>query len=254
MSVRNMATMLGRKMRASMGMRIHAKSWSERWLGWMQRKPDEDGAASGARRESAGPARRLRMAGGNFRQKTGIQAEMGNPMEPEYYKRLPQWLRAEGMYAPMEIGKIIFYLLIPIFAIVGLGSRNLGFIQRLIDYTGEYHLKAYNLTHAEQAASWKKVDEQGIKSHYSDNIAVQGSTLANKRYEERVAAYKAANEKAEEHKDAPAEYFRIMADLREEQIKAGQIRGIIGDEAKEIMRESGAFVRAPGQREMFPSS
>eukprot|EP01064_Diplonema_japonicum_P034072 TRINITY_DN692_c2_g1_i1.p1 TRINITY_DN692_c2_g1~~TRINITY_DN692_c2_g1_i1.p1 ORF type:complete len:239 (+),score=51.88 TRINITY_DN692_c2_g1_i1:53-769(+) len=237
-------SVIGRKIRATLGLKIQRQSLKDRVTRFFKGEKEEKKQDF---RASAGPAQKLRMQS-EFRKRTGIKTELDNPLEPEYYKSLPDWLRADGAYAPLEIGKIIFYLLIPIFAIVMLGSRNFTFIQRVVDYTGEYYLKAFAPTYEEQVVSWKKIDQKGLISHYGDNIPVPGSSLARQKYEERMAA----DDVAPKSNDAPAEYFRIMSDLRKQQLHDSEVRGIIGDEANQIVKESNElFVRAPGQKELF---
>ncbi|KAJ9459988.1 hypothetical protein DIPPA_20380 [Diplonema papillatum] len=226
---------LNRRVRASLGMSVQNKTFSERMSTWW--KGEERPKRQKVWRRTVGPAYTLKEDAG-FKHRRPTDEKL-NPLEPEYYKKLPDWLRADGAYAPIEVAKIIFYLLIPVFAIIGLGSRNLGWVVWASDYLGDYSYKALAPSYEEQVKGWRKLDEEGMPSHYRDNISMSGSALRKK--EEGVEAELEERQKLQANvarENAPSEYFTIMNDLRKQQQEDAAKRSAIYHEVDEIIRES----------------
>ena len=237
-------------------MRVYKKSFLERSLESARTDEatdfDYEGKSGGKRhRGKYGVAYRRKDTAGFYRQERKDRET--NPLEPEYYEKLPDWLRADGMYAPLEVAKLLMYLMMPIFALLVLGSRNVSFVEKLLNWSGEYQHKAIQSTYADQVGMIRKVDEEGLPSLYGDNIPVTGSTLARRLREEAAEKERDNKKRAqEEERGSTAEYFTIMHGLREQQARDLKIRASIGEEAAEIHREAhaaGLVVKGTGVRE-----
>eukprot|EP01060_Flectonema_neradi_P032074 TRINITY_DN5030_c2_g1_i1.p1 TRINITY_DN5030_c2_g1~~TRINITY_DN5030_c2_g1_i1.p1 ORF type:complete len:258 (+),score=33.75 TRINITY_DN5030_c2_g1_i1:42-776(+) len=227
------------EIRKTLGFRVHDKSALSRLKSYFT----EEGTTKErlnkkfeeTRRHSAGPAHQMRTSHA-FKMRPGLLQDEENPLEPIYYRSLPKWLRAEGAYAPIEIAKIILYLLIPIWAILLLGSRNLGFVEQLSDWFMDFKGISYRPSYEEQVATWKRIDEQGVMTLFGIE-PVPGSTLERKLLEESLKDDETVlNEVPKD--SAPSTYFTVMAKLKKKQREDDKVSKSIGLEAAKILEES----------------
>ena len=244
-------------------MRVYEKSLFARYLDTLRSDVPVNHAYEGQEVEKEGrsgtlPSYKLRGqeidgTKKTFQVRRARKTQSDNPYEPMYYEKLPVWLRADGMYAPLEIGKLIFYLLIPIVALVALGSRNVDFVENIMEYTGEFMYKAQKTPYDEQLKLIKKIDEEGARTMYGDNIALPGSTKQKRDQEEGIRREMELSPPASATKDN-SEYFVIMKHLRQEQKKDLQMRAEIGKEADSILeegKEQGSFVIGKATQQMM---
>eukprot|EP01063_Lacrimia_lanifica_P032254 TRINITY_DN547_c0_g1_i1.p2 TRINITY_DN547_c0_g1~~TRINITY_DN547_c0_g1_i1.p2 ORF type:complete len:250 (+),score=113.88 TRINITY_DN547_c0_g1_i1:70-819(+) len=240
-----------RKLRAALGLKVHAKPvWERMFTKAKEAPPQAAGEQPQQWRKSPLPSYKRKEMAGMYRRQDKSTEE--NPLEPTWYETLPKWARAEGAYAPMEIAKIIFYLMIPVLAVVSFGSRSRGWVNTMAEYMGDYEVKAMKRTYDELMLGWKKLDEGGLASFYGGNKPIPGSSLDRSMQleaEEREKAAARARGDAKEERNAPAEYFRIMEDMRSRQEADNKLRGVLGEEAAAI-ESSGPLVKARGQKEM----
>ena len=234
--------------RSSLGFRIYKKSTFQRWKEYFLEDESSKERLSREfnekRRQSAGPAATMRRSHA-FKMRSGVVTENENPLEPVYYRTLPKWLRAEGAYSPIEIGKIIMYLLIPIWAILLLGSRNMESVENLSHWFNDFRGISYRQTYEEQLSVWKRIDEDGILTLFGV-VPVPGSTLERKLLEDTLK--EDGDEYSTISKDsAPSTYFAVMSSLKKKQREDDKISHMIGIEAARILDESDLNILAPGE-------
>eukprot|EP00756_Hemistasia_phaeocysticola_P054414 Hpha_TRINITY_DN30342_c0_g1::TRINITY_DN30342_c0_g1_i1::g.147042::m.147042 len=218
----------------------------------------KDGGPANLQRPQFGAFRKGWREVSGFQQWRGTNRDPINLAEPGWHRRLlPDFLRADGMYSPLEILRLIFLLMIPILCILVMGSRNIEFMKKMTEFSGDFLSREVQTTMDEQEKSYRKLDDEGIEQPYGSDIILPGSTRERRlREKEAERELKAASSNAGGKEEAASEYFHIMKRLKDQQAKDKARRESYGKDASDLelmAREQGFGTAGVGIGAQIPA-